>query len=401
MSISPKIMNDLNNQTISKVSELIRTKQLSPVDVVKGCLAKIKELNPRLNAFITVLEDEAIESASIAEKEINVGNWKGVLHGIPIAVKDFYDTAGIRTTAGFEHFKDRIPEKDAAVVKLLKESGAILIGKTNMHKLGMGTTSVDSYFGSVHNPINPEYVAGGSSGGSAVAVATGLCFATVDTDAVGSCRIPAACCGVIGFKASNGLVNMEGILTGQKADEAIIQFSAVGITSRNVEDTEIMLKILTNNQPNKIIPNTVLKIGVVQNFSGNEQIKTSFLKVSEKLKESGHEIIPVVIPFSKAQFNIQNLKKDREAVNELLFTQADLLLLPTLNDYIPTIEEAKKKGDQAIAPANTFFCNYFGLPAISIPYGKDTKGFPLSFQIVGKPMQDYQVLDFAKNFSDS
>lgn len=226
---------------------------------------------------------------------------------------------------------------------MLKESGAILIGKTNMHKLGMGTTSVDSYFGSVHNPINQEYVAGGSSGGSAVAVATGMCFATVDTDAVGSCRIPAACCGVMGFKASNGLVNMEGILAGEKTDEAIVQFSAAGITTRNVEDTEIMLNVLTNNQTKRNNSNIALKIGVVQNFSGNEEIKKSFLKVSAKIKELHHEIIPIEIPFDKAQFNIENLKKDREAVNELLFTKADLLLLPTLNDYIPTIEEAKKK----------------------------------------------------------
>ena len=387
-------MDNLKNKNIAEISELIRSKQLSPVDLVSNCLAKIKELNPTLNAFITVLHDEAIESASVAEKEISEGNWKGVLHGIPIAVKDFYDTAGIRTTAGFENFKDRIPEKDAAIVKLLKESGAILIGKTNMHKLGMGTTSVDSYFGSVHNPINLEYVAGGS----AVGVATGMCFATVDTDAVGSCRIPAACCGVIGFKASNGLINMQGILAGEKTDEAIVQFSATGITTRNVEDTEILLNVLANNQIKKNNSSSALKIGVVQNFSGNEEIKKSFLEISAKLKESHYETISIEIPFDKAQFNVENLKKHRESVNELLFTKVDLLLLPTLSDYVPTIEDAKKKGDQAIAPANTFFCNYFGLPAISIPYRRDTKDLPLAFQVIGKPMQDYEVLDFAKKF---
>jgi len=215
-------MDTLKNINIAEISGLIHSKKLSPLELVKNCIARIEELNPSLNAFITVMHDEAMKSASIAEKEIGGGNWKGVLHGIPIAVKDFYDTAGIRTTAGFEKFKGRIPEKDAGIVKQLKEAGAILIGKTNMHKLGMGTTSVDSFFGSVHNPLNPEYVAGGSSGGSAVAVATGMCFATVDTDAVGSCRIPAACCGTMGFKASNGLINMEGILAGEKADDAII-----------------------------------------------------------------------------------------------------------------------------------------------------------------------------------
>jgi aspartyl-tRNA(Asn)/glutamyl-tRNA(Gln) amidotransferase subunit A len=391
-----EIMTTLKNKNISEISELIRSKQLSPVDLVNNCIANIKELNPTLNAFITVLYDEAVKSADIAEREISEGNWKGVLHGIPVAVKDFYDTAGTRTTAGFEKFKDRIPEKDAAIVKLLKDAGAILMGKTNMHKLGMGTTSVDSYFGSVHNPFNPEYVAGGSSGGSAVAVATGMCFATVDTDAVGSCRIPAACCGVTGFKTSNGLINMEGILAGEKADETILQFSAVGITTRNVEDTETMLGALIDNQSKKKNASVALRIGVVQNFNGNKEIKKSFLKIAEKIEGTEHEIISVEVPFDKAQFNIENLKQDRQAVNELLFAKADLLVLPTLNDYIPKIEEAKKIGDQAIAPANTFFCNYFGLPAISIPYGKDTKGFPLSFQVIGRPMQDYQVLDFAK-----
>ena len=390
-------MDTLKNINIAEISGLIHSKKLSPLELVKNCIARIEELNPSLNAFITVMHDEAMKSASIAEKEIGGGNWKGVLHGIPIAVKDFYDTAGIRTTAGFEKFKGRIPEKDAGIVKQLKEAGAILIGKTNMHKLGMGTTSVDSFFGSVHNPLNPEYVAGGSSGGSAVAVATGMCFATVDTDAVGSCRIPAACCGTMGFKASNGLINMEGILAGEKADDAIIEFSAVGITTSNVEDTEVMLNVLTNKQPKKRDNFRIAsRIGIVKNFNGNEEIRQSFLKVEEKLKGMDHEITSVEIPFDKAQFNIKSLKKDREAVNELLFTKADLLLLPTLCDYIPKIEAAKNIGDQAIAPDNTFFCNYFGLPSISIPYEKDTKGFPLSFQVIGKPMQDYQVLDFAR-----
>ncbi|MCE8428083.1 MAG: hypothetical protein J5U19_06835 [Candidatus Methanoperedens sp.] len=117
------------------------------------------------------------------------------MHGIPVGIKDFYDTAGIKTTAVFEHFKDRVPTKDAVGVAKLKEAGAIIIGKTNMHKLGMGTTGLDSYFGPVHNPWNSEYIPCGSSSGSAAAVASGMCYTTFDTDAIGSCRLPAACCG--------------------------------------------------------------------------------------------------------------------------------------------------------------------------------------------------------------
>jgi hypothetical protein len=159
------------------------------------------------------------------------------LHGIPIGIKDFYDTAGIKTTAGFEPFKQRVPATDAVVVKKLKEAGAIIIGKTNMHKLGMGTTGLESYFGPVHNPWNAEYIPGGSSSGSAAAVASGMCYATVDTDAIGSCRLPAACCGVTGFKGTYGLINPKGILEGEEDPCPTIRWlSHPGITARDVED---------------------------------------------------------------------------------------------------------------------------------------------------------------------
>ena len=341
-----------------------------------------------------------MNAASIAEEEINEGNWKGALHGIPVAIKDFYDTAGVRTTAAFENFKDRIPKKDAEVVKLLKQNGAIIVGKTNMHKLGMGTTSTDSYFGSVLNPLNQKYVAGGSSGGSAVAVSTGMCFATIDTDAVGSCRIPAACCAVTGFKVSNGLVSMRGILEGEQADELIIQFSAAGITTRSALDTKIVLEILTANKKGKKAPSKKsFKIGMVQNFTANAEIKRSFLKIEKKIKSLGYKFLPVEIPFNMAIFDLKNIWKDRKAVGELLFKKADLLVLPTLTDYIPTIRQALKKGPQSIAPDNTFFCNYFGLPSISIPYGRDSKGLPLAFQVVGRPNHDFDVLKFSESLN--
>jgi aspartyl-tRNA(Asn)/glutamyl-tRNA(Gln) amidotransferase subunit A len=154
------------------------------------------------------------------------------LHGVPVAVKDFYDTAGIKTTAAFEHFANRIPAKDADVVTKLKDAGAIVIGKTNMDTLGMGTTGLKSFYGPVKNPWNSDYIPGGSSSGSAVAVASGMCFATVDTDAIGSCRLPAACCGVVGFKGTYGLINTRGILAGeQPPDELVIWFSHAGVTT--------------------------------------------------------------------------------------------------------------------------------------------------------------------------
>ncbi len=137
-------------------------------------------------------------------------------------MKDFYDTSGIKTTAAFEHFKSRVPKNDAVGVAKLKDAGAIIIGKTNMHTLGMGTTGLASYFGPVKNPWNSDYIPGGSSSGSAAAVASGLCYATFDTDAIGSCRLPAAVCGVVGFKGTFGLIDMRGILEGTEPPDEMI-----------------------------------------------------------------------------------------------------------------------------------------------------------------------------------
>src|SRR6266436_646501 len=200
---------------IATIQKNVRMQRVSPVEVVNACLKRIEEFNPELNAFITVLADQALEQARVAEAEIKAAKWRGPLHGIPVGIKDFYDTAGIKTTAAFEHFKDRVPGRDAVGVAKLKAAGAIIIGKMNMHRLGMGTTGIDSYYGPVHNPWNAEYIPGGSSAGSAVAVASGMCYATLDTDAIGSCRLPAACCGVVGFKGTYGLISTKGILDGK------------------------------------------------------------------------------------------------------------------------------------------------------------------------------------------
>src|SRR5262245_50615807 len=186
----------LHYLTVEELSERVRTRSTSPVEIVDVCLERIHSLQPRLNAFISLFEDAAKAEAQHAATEIKAGAWKGPLHGVPVGIKDFYDTAGERTTAAFEHFKNRIPKNDAVSVAKLKAAGAIIIGKTNMHTLGMGTTGLESHFGRVHNPWNDDYIPGGSSSGSAAAVAAGLCYATVDTDAIGSCRLPAACCGV-------------------------------------------------------------------------------------------------------------------------------------------------------------------------------------------------------------
>lgn len=202
--------------SINELTKLIQAKKVSPVEIVHACLKRIKEFEPKLNAFITVLEDQALEQAKDTEVEIQAGKWRGSLHGIPLGIKDFYDTVGIKTTAASEYYKDRVPAKDAVGVAKLKEAGAIIIGKTNMHHLGMGTTGLDSYFGPIRNPWNAEYISGGSSAGSAAAVASGMCYATFDTDAIGSCRLPAACCGVAVLKAPTGLSVLKAFLRARR-----------------------------------------------------------------------------------------------------------------------------------------------------------------------------------------
>src|ERR1043165_3333822 len=201
----------MNNLTIAEASHLLRQKQISPVELTKACLDRIDRLNPTINAFITVMHDSALADARAAEAEINAGNWRGPLHGIPIGLKDLIDTAGIKTTCGSALFADRVPTHDAEIVQRLKAAGAVLIGKQNMQEFAYGGTSTSSYFGPVYNPWDLERIAGGSSGGSATAVATGMCFGAVGTDTGGSVRQPAAFCGIVGLKPTYGRVSTRGV----------------------------------------------------------------------------------------------------------------------------------------------------------------------------------------------
>ncbi len=229
---------ELSQLSLSEISQLVRGKKASPVELTQECLSRIEQLNPKLNAFITVTADSALAEARRAETEIQHNGWKGPLHGIPIALKDLADTAGVRTTAGSGLFKDRIPTQDAEIVRRLKTAGAVLLGKLNMHEFAYGGSSVISYFGPVHNPWNLDYSSGGSSGGSAAAVAAQLCYGAIGSDTGGSIRQPAAYCGIVGLKPSYGRVSTSGVIP------LSWSLDHIGPITRSAKDAALMLQVI-------------------------------------------------------------------------------------------------------------------------------------------------------------
>jgi aspartyl-tRNA(Asn)/glutamyl-tRNA(Gln) amidotransferase subunit A len=383
--------------SIAETSERLRRREISPVEVTRACLARIEKLNPLINAFITVLADEALESAAIAEAEINGGRWRGPLHGVPVGVKDLYDTAGIRTTAAFEHFTTRTPARDAVAVSRLRGAGAIIVGKANMHRLAMGTTSAASAFGPVRNPWGREYIAGGSSGGSAAAVACGMCYAALDTDAIGSCRLPASCCGVTGLKGTYGLIDLTGVLDGEPVDEAILWLAHAAVTARSAGDAMLALNALAApRQDPASATGARPRIGVVANSAADKQTRRAFDAALETLRGTG-SLREVAAPLDDPGFDVPGIEADRRTIAGSLFGDVDVLALPTTAAVTPTIADAAAD-PFALSPRNTRFANYYGLPAISVPSGFDDRGLPLGLQIVGRPSDERTVLDLARQY---
>ncbi len=235
---------DLAFASIEEIGRLFRKRKLSPVELTKLMLARIEQLNPKLNAYITVAAELALAQAKTAESELFAPRGRkghherGPLHGIPISLKDNIYTKGFQTTAGSRILKDFTPRHDAEVVVLLKEAGAVILGKTNMHEFAYGVTSNNPHFGPVHNPYDLARIPGGSSGGSAAAVAAGLCYGSIGTDTGGSIRIPASLCGIIGLKPSWGRISCEGIIPLSPA------FDCAGPLARTVGDAAILTGVL-------------------------------------------------------------------------------------------------------------------------------------------------------------
>jgi aspartyl-tRNA(Asn)/glutamyl-tRNA(Gln) amidotransferase subunit A len=301
---------DLDSLTIAGLAAEISNREISPVEVTGLFLERIEQVNPTLNAYVTVTADNARADARKAEEEIAHGRYRGPLHGIPFSIKDNIATKGVRTTAGSKILANWIPDFDATVVTKLKEAGAVILGKTNLHEWALGGTTINPFYGTTHNPWDLTRIAGGSSGGSAAAVAASLCLGSVGTDSAQSVRNPASMCGVVGLKATYGRISQHGTVAGTGAYSC----NHTGLLTRNVEDTALVLEALAGRDPNdplsadrpvakytESIGKSVkgLRVGILRGYFEEvmtREVRDIFYAAMETLKQLGMEIEEVTTP---------------------------------------------------------------------------------------------------------
>ena len=234
---------DLGALSLTETGRLVRERKLSPLESTDACLHQIERLEPRLNAFITLTGEEARQAAKACADEIAGGKLRGPLHGLPVAIKDLFDVAGVRMTAGSRILADNVATEDSDTVARLKAAGAVILGKLNLHEFAFGATGVNPHYGPARNPWDPERVTGGSSSGSGAAVAAGECLAALGTDTGGSIRIPASLCGIVGLKPTYGRVSKRGVLPLSWA------LDHTGPMTRTVEDAALLLGVLAGHDP--------------------------------------------------------------------------------------------------------------------------------------------------------
>src|SRR5574341_823887 len=290
--------------TISRAAALIRSGDLSPRVLVEDCLARIQRLNPHLNSFLTVMEDDALREAHAAEEATARGEDWGPLHGIPIAVKDLIDIAGERTTAASLFFKDHVAAEDADVVRQLRAAGAILIGKTHLHEFAIGATNVNPHYGPAHNPWNLDYSPGGSSGGSAAAVAASMCLAALGTDTGGSVRVPSALCGLTGLRPGKDRISTRGVIPMSWT------LDSVGPLAHTAYDVALLLDALDNQplSPARCVARTAdpvrgLRLGIPEDdFFWREsdvQVIRAVRNAANTLADIGMQQVQIHLPMVK------------------------------------------------------------------------------------------------------
>jgi len=337
---------NLEELTISELSPQIKRRRISPVEIISKYLERIKKLNPLLNAYSTVTEEQAIADAEVAEREIKRGKYRGPLHAIPFSIKDNLATKGIRTTAGSKILAEWQPDFDATVVARLKAAGAIILGKTNMHEWASGGTTINPYYGTTYNPWDRKRICGGSSGGSAAAVAANLCLGSIGTDNAGSVRNPASMCGTVGLKATYGRVSCFGGVPGTGG----YSLNHFGTFTKTVGDTALVLKAIAGYDPqdplsadepvpdySKSIGKRVkgLKVGLIKGYFDDimvGDVAKSFGEATKLLESLGMRIEEVSIPHMDLIPAVQNCTSRVENVSA-----HDRYLRSRPRDYSPEL----------------------------------------------------------------
>ncbi len=428
--------------TLAEAAGLVRRRRVSPVELAQTALERIGRLQPKLNAFITVTGEAALERARELEAEQRRGRLRGPLHGIPIALKDLYDTAGVRTTAASAQYRERVPAEDATVVRRLREAGAVIVGKLNMDEFAYSFTSETSRFGPTENPWKAGYSPGGSSGGSGAAVAAGLCYGALGSDTGGSIRLPAALCGIVGFKPTYRALPAEGVVP------LAWSLDHVGPLCRCVEDVRLMLGAmgmpLAPARPVK-----ALRIGIPRAVyfdrleaetaaaveaairllgrltAGVREVELPRLRLSQGLDslpdtygtiitaeayafhepmlaahpERYHPATRETIELGKAVSAPAYIRARREMeelrrTSDRLFAAADLLALPSAP--APAFPLGSRPGLYYLR--NLAPWNLYGLPAVSVPCGFTKDGLPAGLQLVGPSGRDALVLAAAEAY---
>ncbi|MCL4852724.1 MAG: amidase [Bryobacteraceae bacterium] len=441
--------------TILEAAAAIRAGDLSPVELTSRCLAGIRELNPRLNACLTVLEEQALRRAKLAEEELASGKDLGLLHGIPIVLKDNFYTKGVRTTCGSKLFADYVPAHDATVTERLRDAGTVLLAKTGLHELAYGITSGNPHFGPVRNPWDPERIPGGSSGGSGAAVASGMVFLGMGSDTGGSIRIPASYCGTVGLKPTFGRVSRHGVFPlGYNLDH-------MGPMTRSVRDAAVVLQAIAGHdvrdktssrapvadylsEANRSIAG--LRIGLPENHYFERvapECAAAVESMSKVAEQLGASLVRLPFPDVQAlntvgrvillaeasailesrmaerdQFgpdilalldqgrllpatdyiNAQRLRSVLCAEFSALWSRIDCFFTPATPMAAPRIGQSKVMFDgeeEDVRLATTRLVrsiNVLGYPALSMPCGFTESGLPLGLQIVGRPFEEGVIL---------